>query len=272
MLALSLLTLGGAGGAVPTAGASTRGATLHLDEFLSPGGKVWCAISEEERYVFCGNMPLRGLAEIHGDDAATICAAGCIQNWNDGAPVLGYGQQTEVNGFRCASERKGVTCTALATGSGFLIGEAGAVQVTATSPIDPCLVGTWKEISESDLTSFNGSVFPIRGNAGRILTFSPTGRELVDYRHAAPLRGKLNGAAFVEQFHGLVTYRDHSSGQTLSFTHGDFSKFWVTGTYGGSPLRFSRSFRNSPPVKFTCSATRHTQSTTGYSARFVRVG
>jgi hypothetical protein len=60
----------------------------------------------------------------------------CLQNWNDKAPVLGYGQQDEVGGFRCSSAVSGITCVKVAgagKGKGFKINESDAVEVGGTA-------------------------------------------------------------------------------------------------------------------------------------------
>jgi hypothetical protein len=114
---------------------STAGA-LHLDNFRSPYGKVWCRIIKDvtEDDVWCVSSPPRPehLAKLKRNGTVTICNGYCTQNWDDSAPVLNYGQRNEVNGFRCTSETKGITCTLIAgaaKGKGFLVNAAGATKV-----------------------------------------------------------------------------------------------------------------------------------------------
>lgn len=167
--------------------------------------------------------------------------------------------------------------TAVALIAGLLLAAGPAASATterqarATTAFNSCLVGTWRETSETDRTTYNERPVTVRGGAGRVLTFSRTGREVVNYAHAAPLRGILRGVPYSEEGHGLISYQDKSNGRVLRFTHGDFAKFSLTGTYGASPVEFGAQ-RDAAPVTFTCSAVKQTQSATGYSATFVRAG
>ena len=73
-------------------------------------------------------MPLGRLATLKPSGSVTICTPAapgdCLQNWDSAAPILRVGQRSELNGFRCISETKGITCTVIAgagKGKGFLI-------------------------------------------------------------------------------------------------------------------------------------------------------
>jgi hypothetical protein len=68
--------------------------------------------------------------------AVTVCngtsPGDCLQNWDDHATVLRYGQRSDLYGYRCASEKNGITCTVIAgagKGKGFLINAAGVTKV-----------------------------------------------------------------------------------------------------------------------------------------------
>ncbi len=55
----------------------------------------------------------------------------CFQNWAEPV-VLGDGQQTELDGFRCSSATNGITCTVVAgagKGKGFRVNADEAVEV-----------------------------------------------------------------------------------------------------------------------------------------------
>jgi hypothetical protein len=123
-------------------GAHIAPAPLTLPEFLSPDRDVWC-----ETGTFCGTGAGPGttpnsrvsLATISSDGAVTLCAREhdaspgyCLQNWNEKAPVLQYGQQAELNGVLCTSATNGVTCVKVAEpgrGKGFRINESEVVEV-----------------------------------------------------------------------------------------------------------------------------------------------
>lgn len=135
---------------VSVGGASFRPAPLHLGNFLSPDRKVWCGLGEAR--AFCGaglsglheTFPL-SLAQLERGGKVTICfiterkeppaghaPEGCLQNWDEKAPILRYGQETELEGIRCRSATDGITCTEVAgagTGRGFRVSSSEAVQV-----------------------------------------------------------------------------------------------------------------------------------------------
>jgi hypothetical protein len=109
-------------------------ALVHLDSFLSPDRKVWCRIIKDatENDAWCGTKTAASLATVKPDGTVTICNNGCLQNWDDKAPVLGYGHRSELNAFSCSSEQKGITCTVSAgagKGKGFSINVSGITQV-----------------------------------------------------------------------------------------------------------------------------------------------
>ena len=116
---------------------------LHLNDFLSPDRKVWCGLNGPP--TFCvtggdrGNSAQRG-ATLYSDGKLTTCfvavpsfsRGSCTQNWDSSAPVLRYGQQTELDGFRCTSARNGITCIVVAgkgEGKGFLINSTSVKRV-----------------------------------------------------------------------------------------------------------------------------------------------
>lgn len=111
----------------------------------------------------------------------------------------------------------------------------------------------------------------LHGGAGRLLTFSRAGHEVVDYSHATALRGTLGRVPVSLQGHGQISYQVQSTGSILRFSDGSFTKYRVTVSYGSSELH-SGPPGDSPPVRFTCSGSRQTQiGSYGYSAVFVRV-
>jgi hypothetical protein len=111
----------------PVGGATVSTPPLQLSNFLSPDHKVWCGIGEG-RHPFCvaGQTPQgRGYpsasAELEGGGKVRVCfiaqeseaplfhgsPEGCAQNWDAKAPILPYGQQTELEGVLCTSATNG---------------------------------------------------------------------------------------------------------------------------------------------------------------------
>jgi hypothetical protein len=117
--------------------------TLQLRNFLSPDGTVWCQIvaTSYADYASCGTRTPRRSGEVKRDGSISLCdvsaatdpRATCYQNWDFHAPVLGYGQASELDGYRCASEMSGITCTLTdpgpAKGKGFVINAAGVTAI-----------------------------------------------------------------------------------------------------------------------------------------------
>jgi hypothetical protein len=108
--------------------------TLHLYYFESPSHNLWCDLGDEGE-VFCRSYNRPHCARLTFD--------GRVRIWNDrscghkkpggrGDPVLAFGQRDEDGRYRCASEKKGITCTVMAgaaKGKGFLINAAGVRRV-----------------------------------------------------------------------------------------------------------------------------------------------
>jgi hypothetical protein len=125
-------------------GATVRPAPLHLTRFLSPDHRVWCGLGEGRGFCATGglnpasNEP-QSSATFGKEGQVTICSVpvptaseGCIQNWDASAPVLQYGQQSELEGMLCTSNVDGITCTLVAgaeKGKGFRVSATEAVRV-----------------------------------------------------------------------------------------------------------------------------------------------
>jgi hypothetical protein len=96
--------------------------------FLSPDRNIWCALGAEE--AFCGSKAPDQTAELLQSGSVTTCtSAPCLQNFDDGAPVLAAGAQTEIFGYRCTAEADAITCGLAASGKGFRIGPGGITRV-----------------------------------------------------------------------------------------------------------------------------------------------
>jgi hypothetical protein len=125
-------------------------ATLHLESFLSPDRKVWCQVeTSAPSELSCGTKPepptweatldKRGNVELceilHEAPPSGHAPPTCFQNWPDPGtplPLLPYGRQTELEGYRCSSATNGITCTRVAgpgKGDGFRVSKDEAVRV-----------------------------------------------------------------------------------------------------------------------------------------------
>ena len=137
---------------IPVGGASIRLAPLRLANFLSPDRRVWCGLGEG-RHPFCvAGQTSQGLgfpsasAELEAGGKVRLCFVaqgseaplfhgfpeGCAQNWDANAPILGYRQQSELEGVLCTSATNGITCIKVSgagNGKGFRINASEAVEV-----------------------------------------------------------------------------------------------------------------------------------------------
>jgi hypothetical protein len=137
--------LGTPGFGTPVGGETTGGGARHVDEFFSPGRKVWCQISLFDRTASCGSYPEPPThsATLEPNGRVEICSvekleypegaghgppAGCFQNWPpDPLPILRPGETTTVAGTRCTSASDGITC--IRAGHGFRVNADEAVEV-----------------------------------------------------------------------------------------------------------------------------------------------
>jgi hypothetical protein len=121
---------------------------LHLGNFLSPDHQVWCGIDSAEAFCVTGNPeppnmnPAQRGATLESSGKVTTCfvpvpslSSGCTQNWDPHAPVLRYGKETEVDGFRCTSAHNGITCILIGTNKGY--GKGFRVSSTEAIPVGP---------------------------------------------------------------------------------------------------------------------------------------
>jgi hypothetical protein len=108
---------------------------VHLYNIRSPSHNIWCDIGDEDK-AFCVSRSLPHSVTLGQDGTAAICnGAQCFENdkvFGSGTPVLAYGHQDVQGGYRCKSEKIGITCTVIAgtgKGKGFLINAAGVTKV-----------------------------------------------------------------------------------------------------------------------------------------------
>jgi hypothetical protein len=112
--------------------------------FLSPDRRVWCVLGHGS--AFCG---VGGPQDSGAQRSATISSGGkvstcyaatpslteiCLQNWDASAPVLAYGERSQVEGVRCSSAPTGITCVKLTEpgkGRGFQVNKEGVAKIEA---------------------------------------------------------------------------------------------------------------------------------------------
>jgi hypothetical protein len=128
----------------------TGGATSQsIVSFLTPGHNVTCAlglfrgsftsdVAGESEQARCWSRRPNHLVQLFRDGRTRVCSGRC---WNSpimftyGAPVLAFGHQLAVHGFRCASQpgTVAVTCTVTVSGpgsgKGFRIGSRGVSRI-----------------------------------------------------------------------------------------------------------------------------------------------
>jgi len=114
-----------------------RPRTLHLYQFVSPSHNVGCRLGDEGLADCVSKRPpqkvhlsLDGKLWIcRGGDRCGVCSAGPPKCSVVPVPTLAYGTQDVYAGFRCLSQRIGITCTVIRSGKGFLINRAGVRRV-----------------------------------------------------------------------------------------------------------------------------------------------
>lgn len=146
-----------AAGASPSRRTAASAAHVrHLANFLSPDRKVWCGgggIGTDA--MFCGTggeqtsnpNPPQSSATMGSTGKITLCevaassfSAVCLQNWDATAPVLAYGQQSEVQNILCTSATSGITCVVASgpgKGRGFFINATTVRRVGPSGPAPP---------------------------------------------------------------------------------------------------------------------------------------
>jgi hypothetical protein len=123
------------------------GGTLHLRSFFSPDREVWCGIENKVSIpwtdVWCGTpagtvgVPIvsasltkaGAVAFCLGTDRATHH---CNKTYDSTTPTLNVGQIVELDGFRCTSQKDGITCVVTSgagEGKGFTINAKTATPV-----------------------------------------------------------------------------------------------------------------------------------------------
>jgi len=109
---------------------SSTGATLHVAQFVSPSRNIVCQLGDEDEAHCVSASPPHGVSLSHDGRLRVCSGTRCVgSSTTSGIPTLAYGQQNEFVGYRCRSEREGVTCTDIRSGKGFLINRDGIRRI-----------------------------------------------------------------------------------------------------------------------------------------------
>lgn len=107
--------------------------------FYSPSRNISCEMNDGRPGVaggvYCQSFMRPQSVKLGRDGRLTICrdqsikTTHCLGDPGEHTPVLAYGRQITVGGFRCRSAQAGVTCTVISSGKGFRIARAGVRAV-----------------------------------------------------------------------------------------------------------------------------------------------
>jgi hypothetical protein len=132
-----------------------------------------------------------------------------------------------------------------------------------------CLVGTWREVGETDVVGIAGGLMTLRGDAGRVLTIGKAGTERLDYSHATPLLGTYRATKYKIVLRGSILLGFTVNGDRVKFVKSDYSHFVETFTSEGKTQLVPMS---GLPRTVTVNCGIHTlaQTSLGYHGTFTR--
>jgi hypothetical protein len=108
---------------------------VHLRDFLSADGKVWCLIDTDAGLdrAWCATQDPERSAQVTRDGTVDVCGdAVCTQDWGTSSPRLHAGQSSRGGPYRCTGQATGMTClvtTGAAAGNGFAIDPSGVTTI-----------------------------------------------------------------------------------------------------------------------------------------------
>jgi hypothetical protein len=157
----------------------------------------------------------------------------------------------------------------------FPLSLSSSPRLTATpsrfTPLSRCLVGTWREVGETDVVGIAGGLMTLTGDTGRVLTIKKTGTELLDYSHATPLLGSYRGTKYKIVLRGTILLGFRVNGDRVKFVKSDYSHFVETFTSEGKTQLVPMSGRPRT-VTVNCGVRDLAQTSTGYHGTFTRLG
>jgi hypothetical protein len=123
---------------------------------------------------------------------------------------------------------------------------------TASSGLDSCLFGTWRQTLEQIPDTINGDPITLSGGYGMIETFSPSGVATMQYGGGITYTATLNGNVWSEVINGSATY-DYTTQDGMLLSSNVIANgtqaLDENGSYdNGGPLTL-----NTEPARYTCS-------------------
>lgn len=82
-------------------------------------------------FVYCVVGPKHALSvEMRGDGVLHVChGTRCLSDAPENVRILGYGTSIRVGPFRCAATRRGMRCTVIRLGHGFVLDRTGLTRI-----------------------------------------------------------------------------------------------------------------------------------------------
>jgi hypothetical protein len=140
---------------------------------------------------------------------------------------------------------------------------------SASTLIDPCLVGSWRTSNEQQQLDVNG-VGPVNvTGSGVVLHIGPDGSDLVDYASAAPYLGTANGHRLQITIAGAIRGTISTSEGTITFK-GMSATGTVTATVDGTVVTTIGLTPDTDPVSYTCSGDTATEHGAQYTVELTR--
>lgn len=112
---------------------------VHVPDFLSPDGKIWCLMDDGSfaDRAWCVTLKPEHSGQVDRDGSVHVCTAAgppdvCTQNWGTDSPRLEPGQSSRIGPYRCTAGAASMTCTVTSgpgTGHGFTIDAAGVTTI-----------------------------------------------------------------------------------------------------------------------------------------------
>jgi hypothetical protein len=147
---------------------------------------------------------------------------------------------------------------------------AGGAGSTSGRSIDPCLVGTWRTILDSQQLTVDGVGPVVVSGQGVVLHIGPDGSGVQDYSAATPYEGTADDHQVRVTVTGTVRATIRTGGGTMSF-QGVTADGTVTTAIDGTGLHPVPLTAGTDPVSYTCSGDGATEHTARYDVRLVRI-
>lgn len=163
------------------------------------------------------------------------------------------------------------TAGALVAGSPSAHSGSPAPSPSPSSPVDPCLVGTWRSTNQQQQHTINGQSLTMVGHAGVVLVYNADGTFTMDYNNSTPAAVQYQGDTWTEVIRGTASGRVHDLDGTeyVNDVHASgTATLYRNGSQNNSiPLNLT-----GVPAKYFCSGdTASFNDSSGWVADFARV-